>query len=277
MTKVILCLIGAWGSTWAEDSSQTEFASKEEFVVVDSVSAETASAEAEDQEELEAPEDGFPVKEAAAEPEDSYLDFSQWANPTMKKVITTSAYKIRGGRLHRGVDVKMDIGDPVVAAEAGKVIISKYNKGGYGNYIIIKHDNGTQTVYGHLSSRLKDVGAVVQRGELIALSGNTGRSTGPHLHFEIRFGDVNIDPATVYNFGEGELQQGVDKYSINAATKSHEEIQAELSKHKYHKIKSGDSLGKIALKYGTTVDKLCKLNNITRETVIKIGKQIQVF
>lgn len=262
MTQKILCLIGVWGITWAQEA-QIDTA---DIAQVDTVGlTQTDSV-------------GFAqIDTAGIEQEDSYLDFSQWVNPTMKKTILTSAYKIRKGRLHRGVDVKMDIGDPVVAAETGKVIISKYNKGGYGNYIIIKHDNGTQTVYGHLSSRLKDVGNEVKKGELIALSGNTGRSTGPHLHFEIRFGDVNIDPATVYNFAEGELQPGVDKYSVNEATRSHEEIQAELSKHRYHKIKSGDSLGKLAIQYNTSVDKICKLNNITRTSILKIGSQIQVF
>ena len=204
------------------------------------------------------------------------LDFSTWINPACKPVFTTSPYSIRKGRLHRGVDVKVATGDSIVAAAPGKVIISKYNKGGYGHYIVIRHDNGTQTVYGHLSKRLKKVGDTAEQGELIGFGGNTGRSTGSHLHFEIRYGDINIDPSTVMNFQEGKLLDNVDKYSIAEATASHNAIQKELSKHRVHRIRPGDTLGKLALKYGTTVDKICKLNKIDRNSILKIGKLLQI-
>lgn len=204
------------------------------------------------------------------------LDFSAWVNPACRPVPTTSAYKIRRGRLHRGVDVKVYTGDSIVAAAPGKVIISKYNRGGYGHYIVLQHENGTQTVYGHLSKRLKKVGERAESGELIGLGGNTGRSTGSHLHFEIRYGDINIDPATVINFDEGTLLPNVDQFSIADATASHKAIQKELSKHRVHRIRKGDTLGKLARKYGTTIERICKLNKINRNSILRIGRLIQI-
>ena len=119
-------------------------------------------------------------------------------NETAKK--NTTGYFIRPLKagvltqgLHgfNGVDFGVPIGTPVYAAAAGKVIVVKganaWN-GGYGNYVVIEHDNGTQTLYAHNDKNMVSVGDVVTQGHTIALSGNTGRSTGPHLHFEVRGG-----------------------------------------------------------------------------------------
>ncbi|MCQ2097585.1 MAG: peptidoglycan DD-metalloendopeptidase family protein [Fibrobacter sp.] len=264
----------------AESSdAEAEQAAAEVAESADEESAETENAQFDEKEEIsasdaEAMAAATPAQADSSAPET--LDFSTWINPACKPVHTTSPYSIRKGRLHRGVDVKVAIGDSIVAVAPGKVIISKYNKGGYGHYIVLKHENGTQTVYGHLSKRLKNVGDRVDQGQLIGLGGNTGRSTGSHLHFEIRYGDINIDPSTVINFDEGKLLDNVDKYSVAEATASHKEIQKELSKHRTHKIRPGDTLGKLALKYGTTIDRICKLNKINRNTILRIGKILQI-
>lgn len=105
----------------------------------------------------------------------------------------TSAFKQRWGRLHSGVDLATPEGSPVYAADNGKVIVAECGDG-YGNYIILDHNNGFKTVYGHNSELLVSVGDFVQQGSKIALSGNTGNSTGPHLHFEIRVNDEPVDP-----------------------------------------------------------------------------------
>ncbi len=105
----------------------------------------------------------------------------------------TSYFGYRWGSLHAGVDVGTPVGTEVYSANAGTVVISGWSSG-YGNYIIINHGGGYATVYGHLSERLVEVGDVVEQDELIALSGNTGRSTGPHLHFEIRINGTAVDP-----------------------------------------------------------------------------------
>ena len=106
----------------------------------------------------------------------------------------TSAFKYRWGRLHGGVDLAADEGTPVYAADNGKVIVAEDSGNGYGNYIILDHQNGFKTLYGHNSRLLVSVGDVVSKGERIALSGNTGNSTGPHLHFEVQVNDEKVDP-----------------------------------------------------------------------------------
>lgn len=216
-----------------------------------------------------------PSEVEAAEAEMEYLDFSGAHFPTLHGTLLNSPYGIRKHRLHRGVDLHLHIGDSVVAAYPGKVVVSKYNRRGYGNYVMIEHANGTRTLYGHLQKRLVEVGAIVEGGQLIGKGGNTGRSSGPHLHFEIRYGEVNIDPATVFDFEKGELLPNAERYALAPAIDSHNAIQAELSKHRFHRVRPGDTLGKIAQMYGTTIEKLCKLNKITRTTILRIGQNLQ--
>ena len=232
-------------------------------------SAATATSEEETVAAAETPEAD------AAQGEEEYLDFSGAHFPTIHGTLLNSPYGLRKHRLHRGVDMHLHVGDSVVAAYPGKVVVSKYNRRGYGNYVMIEHANGTRTLYGHLQKRLVEVGATVEGGQLIGLGGNTGRSSGPHLHFEIRYGEVNIDPATVFNIQEGTLQPNADHYPLGPAIDSHNAIQAELSKHRFHRVRPGDTLGKIAQMYGTTIEKLCKLNNITRTTFLRIGQNLQ--
>lgn len=234
---------------------------KSEIVVPDSAVSEAVTQD--------------PSEVEAAEAEMEYLDFSGAHFPTIHGTLLNSPYGIRKHRLHRGVDLHLHIGDSVVAAYPGKVVVSKYNRRGYGNYIMVEHANGTRTLYGHLQKRLVNVGDTVEGGQLIGKGGNTGRSSGPHLHFEIRYGEVNIDPATVFDFEKGELLPNTDRYALAPAIDSHNAIQAELSKHRFHRVRPGDTLGKIAQMYGTTVEKLCKLNKITRTSILRIGQNIQ--
>lgn len=107
----------------------------------------------------------------------------------------TSGYKYRWGRMHKGIDLGVSIGTPVHAADSGKVIVSTYSQSGYGYYIIIDHGNGMKTLYGHNSKLVANVGDTVSQGQVIAYSGNTGRSTGPHCHFEVMINNANVDPA----------------------------------------------------------------------------------
>ena len=120
----------------------------------------------------------------------------------LKKTYVTSNYGYRRSfnRNHRGIDLKAQIGDTIYAAFDGKVRIQEYNKGGYGNYIVIRHDQSVETIYAHLSKSLVTKNDKVYAGQPIGLSGNTGRSTGPHLHFEIRFMGIAINPAKIADF-----------------------------------------------------------------------------
>jgi murein DD-endopeptidase MepM/ murein hydrolase activator NlpD len=107
----------------------------------------------------------------------------------------TLRYPFGGGHteFHPGIDIGVDVGTTVSAAAAGKVIIVGWVSG-YGNYIAIDHGGGISTGYGHLSSFFVSVGQEVQRGQAIGASGNTGRSTGPHLIFEVRRNGTPVDP-----------------------------------------------------------------------------------
>ena len=97
-------------------------------------------------------------------------------------------------RSHTGMDLAVPTGTPIRAALPGTVTVSTYNRGGYGYYIMIDHGNGLSTLYGHCSQLLASVGRTVEAGDVIALSGSTGRSTGPHLHFEVRVNGERTNP-----------------------------------------------------------------------------------
>ena len=247
-----------------------ETSSNEENAEEAGTEENVASAEPEDSEELDSLQESTLGESVAV-----FLDFSGAHFPTIHGTRLNSPYGIRKFRLHRGVDMHISIGDSIVAAYPGKVVVSKYNRRGYGHYVMIEHANGTRTLYGHLKKRLVNVGDVVEGGQLVGWGGNTGRSSGPHLHFEIRYGEVNIDPATVFNIEEGTLLENTDHFSIASAVESHNAIQKELSKHRYHRIRSGDTLGKIARLYGTTIERLCRLNGIKRTSILRIGQTLR--
>lgn len=102
--------------------------------------------------------------------------------------------------MHKGIDVKVYIGDTICAAFDGKVRVVNYDANGYGYYIVIRHSNGLETVYGHLSKQLVKINQIVKSGEPIGLGGNTGRSTGSHLHFETRLCGMALNPSYMFDF-----------------------------------------------------------------------------
>lgn len=108
-------------------------------------------------------------------------------------------YRLQFNRMHYGIDIEMCLGDTIHCPMVGTVSRCGYDKG-YGHYIIIVHDNGIETRYGHLSKILVGNGQRVDIKTPIALSGNSGRSTGPHLHLETRYLNSPIDPRLVFNF-----------------------------------------------------------------------------
>lgn len=129
------------------------------------------------------------------------LDFKNMVFPLKKTYVTSNyGYRRSFGRNHHGIDLKANIGDTVYAAFDGKVRIQQYNKGGYGNYIVIRHEESVETIYAHLSRSLVKKNQEVKAGEPIGLSGNSGRSTGPHLHFEIRFMGIALNPGAIADF-----------------------------------------------------------------------------
>lgn len=185
----------------------------------------------------------------------------------------TSSYGWRRYRMHKGTDVKVQVGDSIRSAWSGQVRIVGWDPRGYGYYVVVRHDNGLETIYGHLSRPLVDEYERVPAGYVIGLGGNTGRSTGSHLHLEIRYLGEAIDPAKFIDFTSGQLKHK-DEYVIGI--KAMKQARAEQAAMKWHKVKSGDTLSGIAKKYGTSVRTICRLNNIRETKLLQIGQKLRV-
>ena len=180
-----------------------------------------------------------------------------------------SEFGYRRNRFHYGIDVDLNVGDDVLASFEGIVRIAKYDPT-YGRVVVIRHQNGLETLYAHLSKFKVEVGDYVQAGDLIALGGNSGRSTGPHLHFEVRYLGEPINPNDIIDFKEGRLK--MDELSLSEENFAYLK---EIRKRKYYKVRSGDSLSRIAVNKGVTISKLCSLNGISRSSILRIGQSIR--
>ena len=185
----------------------------------------------------------------------------------------TSSYGWRRYRMHKGTDIKVQIGDSIRSAWDGQVRIVGWDPRGYGYYVVVRHDNGLETIYGHMSRPMADEYERVKAGDLLGFGGNTGRSTGSHLHFEIRYLGEAMDPASFIDFTTGQLRNP-DEYVIGI--KAMKQKRAEQAAMRYHKVRSGDTLSGIAKKYGTTVKALCRLNGIKETKILQIGQKIRV-
>ena len=211
-----------------------------------------------------------------------------------------SRFGMRRGRRHQGTDVPYPTGTPVYCAFDGRIRLAERHKG-YGNLVIVRHENGLETLYGHLSRIDVEVGQWMHAGDLIGLGGSTGRSSGPHLHFETRYNGYAFDPEWIVDFEGGKLRKNVfvlKRSYLSALSKyvpesideeeeiymTEEQIRAEEERiareraaMKYHTIKSGDTLSGLAVKYGTTVSKICSLNpGLKATTVLSLGRKIRV-
>ena len=140
-------------------------------------------------------------------PESFTFDLTGFTMPTTNTKITDIfGYRPRRRRMHYGLDIKVYVGDTIRAAFDGKIrIVKNQGRRGYGKYIVIRHDNGLETVYGHLSKQLVEENQLVKSGEVIGLGGNTGRSTGSHLHFETRFLGIPMNPAFMFDFEKQDI------------------------------------------------------------------------
>lgn len=203
----------------------------------------------------------------------------------------TSRYGPRRGRAHQGLDISLKTGDPIYATFDGKVRFSKA-AGNYGNLVIIRHNNGLETYYAHLSQRDVEVGDWVVAGQQIGLGGSTGRSTGPHLHFEVRYKGQSFDPERLIDFQTGNLRRAellLKRRHFSIYAKYEQDFDAEVEVEKieeaerkaaaavqYHTVRSGDMLGTIARKYGTTVTRICQLNGIKSTSILRIGQRLRV-
>ncbi len=250
-------------------------------------------------------------------PEELVINLKDFSMPIKSKVVTSKfGYRARFHRNHYGLDIDGFTGDTIYAAFAGKVRIRKYNAGGFGYYIVIRHNNGLETLYGHLSKQLVNENQEVKSGQPIGLCGNTGRSYGSHLHFETRVLGEPINPALLFDIpaqdvvsdtyvyrspnsrsrstsnnvvakhetartqAQASVKSGEDNAELaeSVESKSSEKVKTTSSKRtsRTHKVKKGESLYSIARQYNLTVKELCKLNNITSNSRLMPGTVLSV-
>ena len=229
-------------------------------------------------------------------PDSFRIDLRGFHMPTDSRVVTSN-FGSRWGRQHKGLDIKVYIGDTIRAAFSGKIRIVKYEPKGYGKYVVIRHHNGLETIYGHMSKHLVVENQEVKAGEPIGLGGNTGRSTGSHLHFETRLCGVALNPALMFDFRNqdvvgdfytfrrskyaAESAQATRLRGVGGVTTDDNDQDEELaiaqptrvtSNVHFHKVKKGDTLQAIARKHHTTIAKLCELNHIGKNIRLRPGQ-----
>src|SRR5574344_1602456 len=247
-------------------------------------------------------DDAYAHKTAGNMPDKLTISLRHFCMPTNSRVITSN-FGARWGRQHKGLDVKVYIGDTIRAAFNGKVRVVRYEARGYGNYIVIRHQNGLETIYGHLSKQLVSEDQIVKAGDPIGLGGNTGRSTGFHLHCETRLCGVALNHALFFDFRNQDVTG--DTYVYNRDTYASESAEATRLRGKiggggytrelvkggklgssaakemqinnnsealYHKVKSGDTLESIAKKRGVSVEQICRLNHINKAVHVRPGQ-----
>ena len=201
-----------------------------------------------------------------------YSDTAKWwAMPLKRHHDVSSKFGARWSRWHYGTDLRLAIGDSVVATFDGVVRIAKYNRGGYGNYVLLRHENGLETLYGHLTKRLVKVGEKVKAGQLIGWGGNTGRSTGPHLHFEVRYQGNAINAQELYDFEKDTL-----KSSAFVLTPKHYKYLKAIRARIYYRVRKGDNLGRIARRYRVSISQICRLSGIRRRSLLRIGQRLRI-
>ena len=206
-------------------------------------------------------------------PDSLVIDLTGFCMPTENTKITDIfGYRPRRRRMHYGLDVKVQRGDTIRAAFDGKVRYVSYQRRGYGHYVVIRHPNGLETLYAHLTSKLVSENEVVKAGDPIGLGGNTGRSTGTHLHFETRLLGKALNPALFFDFPNQDVTG--DTYLYKKPVKK---VYDPSDPDTYYKVRSGDSLSRIAARKGTTVKNLCKLNGITTKTTLRPGQILRLY
>ena len=205
----------------------------------------------------------------------------KFVNPAVSYRIS-SHFGPRRRRWHYGVDLAMPTGKEIYSTFDGTVRVAKRNRS-YGNLVVIRHTNGLETYYAHLSKINVHSGQSVKAGDCIGECGNTGRSYGSHLHYEIRYLGSAMDPEKVIDFTEQKLLN--DTLQLTADYFRHKKgsnakgaggKSGNGGGAKYHTVRSGDTLGRIASRNHTTVKKLCRLNGIKETSILRLGQKIRV-
>jgi len=237
-------------------------------------------------------------------PQTADIDVSKFCMPHPGYITSPYGYRRRFRRMHKGVDLKINMGDTIRAAFDGRVRITNFERRGYGNYVVLRHTNDLETVYGHLSAFLVEPDQYVKAGTPIALGGNTGRSTGPHLHFETRYMGYAINPCAIFdfanqtthtdtytfdkrtyqkarNFSPAANSEYARRYLKDNPTKPWRSTASASSNGKKggsatYVVRKGDSLSRIASRNGTSVSRLCKLNGLSTKSKLRPGQRLKL-
>lgn len=218
-----------------------------------------------------------------AVPDTFRIDLRGFSMPTPSTKIT-SRFGMRRRRAHKGLDVKVYTGDTIYAAFDGKIriVANQGRRVGYGKYVVIRHDNGLETIYAHLSKQLVKVDEYVKSGQPIGLGGNTGRSFGSHLHFETRLLGQEINPELLFDFPNQDVTGDFYTYysprskrKAALAARGNKSATADDGEVRYHKVRSGDNLSKIAKRYGVSINQLCRMNNIKSTSTLRPGQLLR--
>ncbi len=211
-------------------------------------------------------------------PDSFKIDLRGFAMPTTSRKVTSAyGYRPRFRRFHYGLDVKVQTGDTIYAAFDGKVRIVRYEPRGYGKYVVIRHNNGLETIYAHFSKHLVSVDQEVKAGEPIGLGGNTGRSFGSHLHFETRLLGQPINPALLFDFA---MQDVTDDYYVFHKENAPARNNSYYASNKkggvnYYKVRKGDTLSSISKKLGVSVSRLRASNNLGKKSYIRANQVLK--
>lgn len=231
-----------------------------------------------------------PFKEADV-PDSQIIDVTGYFMPVPGKVTSNYGYRKRFGRMHKGIDLAIKSNDTIYAAFDGKCRLTAYERKGYGNYVILRHPNGLETVYGHLNKALVKPDQVVRAGDPIGLGGSTGRSTGPHLHFETRFMGYAINPSAIFDFANQTTH--TDSYTFDKKTytkarnfapsgtslakaEATNPYHAAVSEKNVYKVRKGDTLSSIAKAYGLSATTLRKINGMKNGDILRIGQTLKL-
>lgn len=213
----------------------------------------------------------------SAMPDSFRIDLRNYVMPTPSvKVTDIFGYRPNRRRVHQGLDIKVQTGDTIYAAFDGKVRITSYQRRGYGHYVVIRHNNGIETLYAHLSKKLVEANDNVKAGDPIGLGGNTGRSSGSHLHFETILMGKSLDPALMFDF-KNQKMTGESYLYRRPGSKYIENGQVKIAgpEKKYHKVRSGDTIERIARKYGVSQRRIFELNGLKSNSIIRPGQTLR--
>lgn len=211
-------------------------------------------------------------------PDSFRIDLRGFVMPTESRKITDIfGYRPRRRRVHHGLDIKVQTGDTIYAAFDGKVRITNFQRRGYGHYVVIRHDNGIETLYAHLSKRLVGENDYVKAGQPIGLGGNTGRSTGSHLHFETILMGKPIDPALLFDFANQDVTGDYYVYR-KPGSRYVENGQERMAgpEPRYYRVKRGDTIEKIARRNGVSQNTIYRLNGLNSRSIIRPGQNLRI-